>query len=184
MKLAILFGASAVGKTTVGQALAKITDLKLFHSHMGIEPVIEIFGRRDIPTEEKIREAVFEEFVKSDLYGIIFTYFFNLDKPAAWDYFMRLVDIFECKGAEIYFVELVASQEVRLQRNGTENRLLHKPSKRNVAASNARLIELDEKIRIVSRDNEIPFENYMKIDNTRLQPEDVADLIKNTFLLM
>ena len=44
MKLVIIFGNLAVGKMTVGQELAKITDLKLFHNHMTIEPVIEIFG--------------------------------------------------------------------------------------------------------------------------------------------
>lgn len=29
---------------TVGQELMKITDLRLFHNHMTIEPVLEIFG--------------------------------------------------------------------------------------------------------------------------------------------
>jgi chloramphenicol 3-O-phosphotransferase len=183
MKLVILFGASAVGKTTVGQALARITPLGLFHSHMGIEPIVEIFGRRDIRTEERIREAIFEEFAKSDLYGMIFTYFCNLDKPAAWNYFKSLIDIFEYNDADIYFIELVASQEIRLQRNGTESRLRHKPSKRDIEASNSRLIELDNIIRIVSHEGEIPYENYMKIDNSDLTPDDVAEMIKNKFLL-
>ena len=40
MKLVIIFGNLAVGKMTVGQELAKITNLKLFHNHMTIEPVI------------------------------------------------------------------------------------------------------------------------------------------------
>ena len=44
MKLVLLFGDCAVGKMTVGQELAKITDLRLFHNHMTIEPVLEIFG--------------------------------------------------------------------------------------------------------------------------------------------
>ena len=39
MKLVLLFGDCAVGKMTVGQELAKITDLRLFHNHMTIEPV-------------------------------------------------------------------------------------------------------------------------------------------------
>jgi len=46
MKLVIIFGAGAVGKMTVGQELMKITDLRLYHGHMDIEPVIEIFGYR------------------------------------------------------------------------------------------------------------------------------------------
>lgn len=44
MKLLFLIGNSAVGKMTVEQELMKITDLRLFHNHMTIEPVIEIFG--------------------------------------------------------------------------------------------------------------------------------------------
>lgn len=40
MKLVIIFGNLAIGKMTVGQELAKITNLKLFHNHMTIEPVI------------------------------------------------------------------------------------------------------------------------------------------------
>ena len=47
MKLLFIIGDAAVGKMTVGQELMKITELRLFHNHMTIEPVIEIFGRYD-----------------------------------------------------------------------------------------------------------------------------------------
>jgi len=183
MKFVMLFGAPAVGKMTVGQELAKITNLRLFHGHMSIEPVVGIFGRRDVKTEARLREVVFEEFAKSDLHGMIFTYFCALDNKDAWLYVEKLIDIFQDNGAEIYFVELVASQEVRLKRNGTANRLLHKPSKQDIEKSNARLIELDEKIRIISFDGEIPYKNYTKIDNSNLEPIDVAGMIKKEFLL-
>ena len=45
MKRLFLIGDTAVGKMTVGQKLMIITGLRLFHDHMTIEPVIEIFGR-------------------------------------------------------------------------------------------------------------------------------------------
>ena len=51
MKLVFILGDAAVGKMTVGQELMKITDLRLFHNHMTIEPVIEIFGRYDGKTD-------------------------------------------------------------------------------------------------------------------------------------
>ena len=38
MKVLFLFGDAAVGKMTVGQELRKITDLRLFHNNMTIEP--------------------------------------------------------------------------------------------------------------------------------------------------
>lgn len=44
MKLVLIIGDAAVGKMTVGQELMKITDLRLFHNHMAIEPVLDIFG--------------------------------------------------------------------------------------------------------------------------------------------
>lgn len=44
MKLVLIVGSGAVGKMTVGQELMKRTGLRLFHNHMMIEPVIEIFG--------------------------------------------------------------------------------------------------------------------------------------------
>ena len=48
MKLVFILGNAAVGKMTVGQALMKITNLRLFHNHMTIEPVMEIFGNTTI----------------------------------------------------------------------------------------------------------------------------------------
>ena len=41
--LVIIFGPPAVGKMTVGSELAKLTGLKLFHNHMTIEPLLELF---------------------------------------------------------------------------------------------------------------------------------------------
>ena len=71
MKLVILIGAGAVGKMTVGQELVKITDLRLYHNHMDIELVIEVFGKLVRGVGARIREVIFEEFAKSDLYGLI-----------------------------------------------------------------------------------------------------------------
>jgi len=82
MKLIIIFDAGAVGKMTVGQELSKITDLRLYHGHMDIEPVIEIFGKRVGTAVTRIREVIFDEFVKSDLYGMIFTFMWALDVQA------------------------------------------------------------------------------------------------------
>ena len=43
MKLVYIFGPQAVGKMTVGQELAKITGLNLFHNHMTIDLVSNFF---------------------------------------------------------------------------------------------------------------------------------------------
>lgn len=181
MKLVFLIGDAAAGKMTVGQELMKITDLRLFHNHMAIEPVIEIFGYYHGKSITKIREVVFEEFAASDNYGLIFTYMWAFDQKSDWDYVEHVTNIFREKGADVYYVELDAPQEIRLQRNVTENRLKNKASKRDIEISNQRLIDADNKYRCVSNDGEIQFENYIKIDNSNLSAEHVAKMIKKHF---
>ena len=91
--------------------------------------------------------------------------------------------IFAPYGTEFYYVELVAPQEVRLARNATANRIANKPSKADVEASNERLKDEDAKYRLVSLEGEIPFDNYLRIDNSSLSPEETAKLIRDTFSL-
>ena len=183
MKFVFMIGDGAVGKMTVGQELAKITGLRLFHNHMTIEPVLEIFGSFHGPAIKRLREVIFEEFAKTDNYGMIFTFMWAFDMQSDWDYHDWVCSIFEPYGTEFYYVELVADQQTRLQRNGTENRLRHKASKRDVEASNARLLRDNENHRLESYPGELPFENYVKIDNTHLAPEQVAAIIKERFAL-
>ena len=181
MKLLFLFGDAAVGKMTVGQELAKITDLRLFHNHMTIEPVIEIFGYFNPEAIIRLRQVIFEEYAKTDNYGMIFTFMFAFDSQADWDETERIKDIFRPYGTEFYYVELVAPQKIRLERNATENRLKNKASKRDIEISNQRLLNDDINHRFESLDGEIPFENYIKIDNSDIPPETAARMIKERF---
>lgn len=181
MKLVNIFGNGAVGKMTVGQELMKLTGLRLFHNHMTIEPVIEIFGYYNHKVVDQMREMIFQEFAASDQNGMIFTYMWAFDQQSDWDYMDHVRDIFEKNGGTVYYVELVASQEIRLKRNVTENRLRHKASKRDIEVSNRRLIDADKKYRCESYDGEITFENYIKIDNSELAPDVVARMIQERF---
>lgn len=183
MKLLFMIGDAAVGKMTVGQELMKITDLRLFHNHMTIEPVIEIFGKYDGKTISQIREVVFKNFAASDNYGMIFTYMWAFDCKDDWDYIEHVKEIFKPYDTEFYYVELIAPQEVRLQRNATENRLNYKASKRDIELSNQRLINDDKNYRCVSYEGEITFDNYLRIDNSDKEPAEVARLIKEAFNL-
>ena len=183
MKLVFILGDAAVGKMTVGQELMKITDLRLFHNHMTIEPVIEIMGRFDGKLRDDMRELIFRHFAASDNYGMIFTYMMDFDMQSEWDYLEHVKSIFAPYGTEFYYVELIAPQEVRLRRNKTENRLLHKPSKRDIEVSDQRLIRDDANHRCVSYPGEIPFENYLRIENADLPAAEAARRIKDYFQL-
>lgn len=183
MKLLFLIGNAAVGKMTVGQELMKRCDLRLFHNHMMIEPVLEIFGYFHSEAIRRMRRTVFEEFAKSDAYRMIFAYMWAFDQPSDWAYIEQVKEIFAPYNTTFYYVELVASQQVRLERNATENRLKNKASKRDLESSNRRLLADDAAYRLESLPGEIPFDNYLRIDNTNLSPEETARIICERFLL-
>lgn len=51
----------------------------------------------------------------------------------------------------------------------------------DIETSNQRLINDDENHRCVSHEGEITFDNYLRIDNSNKEPDEVARLIKDTF---
>ena len=183
MRLLFIFGAHAAGKMTVGQAVSRITPLKLFHNHMTIEPVIDLFGCYNGAVTQKLREVVFEEFVKTDNYGLIFTFIWAFSEQADWDYVARISQMYRDAGAQVDYVELIAPQDVRLIRNRTENRLKEKPSKRDVELSETRFLSAESRYRCVSEPGEIVSglgvapERYLRIENENLSPEEVAEMI-------
>ena len=183
--LVIIIGPHAVGKMTVGQELAKITDLRLFHNHMSIELTRKLFAHSEKEwsvLNETIRKTVFELFAKGDFSGLIFTYMCAFDLQSEFDYLQNVIDLFQSKSADCYVVELCADFEERLVRNKSENRLLHKESKRDLAWSEAEMRKTSEKYRLNSYEGEtLPFENYLKIDNTHLPPDEVARRICEHF---
>lgn len=183
--LVIILGPHAVGKMTVGQELAKLTGLRLFHNHMSIELTRKLFSDSEKEwgaLNEAIRQKVFELFAKGDFHGLIFTYMCAFDMQSEFDYLRNVTELFKSNGADCYVVELCADFEERLIRNKSENRLLNKESKRNIEWSEAEMRSTSEKYRLNSRDGEkLPFENYLKIDNTNLSAEETARIIKKHF---
>lgn len=186
MKFILLMGPQAVGKMTVGQELEKITNLKLFHNHMSIELILNFFdyGTPSFLRLSKIlREGIFNEVASSNLEGLIFTYVWYFDDKHDCDYIENLTKIFRDRGADIYYVELESDLEERIKRNKTEHRLNHKPSKRGEAGSNEKLRESMIKHRLNSLEGEIKEKNYLKINNTNMDPKTVAVKIKEKFNL-
>ena len=186
MKFILITGPQAVGKMTVGQELGKITGLKLFHNHMSIELVLNLFNY-ETPQFKRlstlIREEIFKEVASSNLDGLIFTYVWDFNDKHDWDYIEKLIQVFRDKNSQIYFVELEADLEERIKRNKTEHRLNHKPSKRNMAGSDDKLRESIKKHRLNSLEGEIREKNYIKINNTNIISENVAKQIKEKFNL-
>ena len=185
-KLVLITGPQAVGKMTVGQELTKITNLKLFHNHMSIDFVSNFFsygteiGRNLV---NKIRMEILEAVAKSDLEGIIFTVVMAYDCKEDVEQMEKMKNSFKENNGEVYYIELQAPLEIRMERNKTENRKKHKPSKRDEEFSERLLLRSDIAFRTESEEGEVTEKNYLKIDNTNISAKEVAKIIKEKFNL-
>ena len=167
---------------TVGQEVQKLTDYRVFHNHMTIDLVTPFF---DFGTPlfsslvDSFRKQILIEIAKSDLPGVIFTFVWALDIQEDTDFVEELREIFTSRGGNVYFVELASDLETRLKRNKTENRLLHKPSKRNLEWSENNLLNIEENY-VMNSEGKIPFDDpYLKINNAESSAQEAALKIKN-----
>lgn len=184
MKLVIIIGPPAVGKMSVGRELSKITELKLFHNHMTIELVLNFFNFGDESFHKLVssfRKQIFEEVAKSNLKGLIFTYVCDFDDLNDNNYLENLEKIFE--NADIYYIELEADLDERLKRNKCESRLMEKPSKRDLEKSERILLQHVENHKLNSDEGYFEGKNYLRINNTNLEVHEVAQFIKDKFIL-
>ncbi|MGM0845572.1 MAG: shikimate kinase [Bacillota bacterium] len=183
MKLVLLFGPQAVGKMTVGQSLSKATGMKLLHNHMTIDLLQPLFGFTPEMWRltHHFREEIFKSFAKTNEIGLITTFVWAFNMKEDWEFVEKIISIFKEQEGEIYLVELEAGIEERIKRNRTPNRLEHKPTKRNLEQSEEHLLSSMKTLRLNSLQNEIKAENYLRINNTFLSSDEVADLIKEEF---
>jgi len=183
MKFVLIFGPQAVGKMTVGQELVKRTELKLFHNHMTLEMLSPIFGfgPETWRLSTLFRFEIFKAVADSDLEGMIFTFVWAFNEKEDWEFVESLCRIFDAKGGDLYFVELEANLDERLERNKTPNRLEHKPSKRDIEWSDNELKTSMDQYRLNSLEGEMNKKNYIKINNTDKSAEEVSNIIKDTF---
>lgn len=184
MNFIVIFGPPAVGKMTVGYELAKLTGMKVFHNHMTIDLILEFFpyGHKKFSTlVSEFRQRIFEEVATSDLPGMIFTYVWALDQPADKEQVDSYCDIFRRNGANVYFVELEAHLMERLERNKSEFRLSKKSSKRDTSRSEKNLLNTESQYQMNTDGDFFYQENYLKINNTNISPEETAKRILTVF---
>ena len=184
--LIVVCGPHAVGKMTVAESLRDKLRYNMMMNHDSIELSDRIFGFATPAQKELnecIREKTFEMAVKHNV-DLIFTYVCAFDEPEEKNYLTQLKDLFEHNGGRFFFVELFADIETRIARNETPHRLERKPSKRDVSWSRRDLLDGAAKYRLNSNEDEIWFENHLKIDNTSLEPDQVADMVISKFHLI
>lgn len=145
MRLLLIIGPPAVGKMTVGRAIAARSDFRLFHNHHTIEPLVEVFGHGTAPFNVlniEFRRRVIEEAARNNV-DLIFTLVWNLEDPDDNSYVEQLVAPFDEAGGEVWVLELAADLETRLVRNRGESRLAAKPTKRDVEWSDGNVRRME-----------------------------------------
>jgi hypothetical protein len=144
MDLYVIFGPSAVGKATVGKALAAATGYKLFHNHMVIDLVYKLFDfgegpfwdlvkdfRRKIfralraagdPKSEFAKGSHSDEQSRAQVPGVIFTYVWSFDSDEDYQELCSYLRDLGVEPSKVKYVELYAQQNVRLRRNRQPSR--------------------------------------------------------------
>ena len=184
--LLFVVGSPAVGKMSVGQAVAERTGLRLFHNHIAIELALRYFDYgtpafRRIDTA--IRRLVIEEVAASDLPGLVFTFVWAFNLPEEQVFIDECARPFRERGARVLFVELEATQAERLKRIAGVSRLAEKPSRRDLDASRRDLLADDARYQLNSGGKFDERQDYLRINNTLLTPGEVAERVIEHFAL-
>ncbi len=184
--LIVVTGPQAVGKMTVAEKIKEKLGYSLMVNHDSIEVSDKIFERGSDAQKElntMIRVAAFETAIKYNI-DMIFTFVTAFDCSEDIEYLNNLRRMFEATGGQFYFVELEADVQTRLERNVTPHRLESKYTKNDVETSKKDLLETMEKYRLNSNAGELIFPNHIKINNTNLEPEEVARIVIEKFGLI
>ena len=183
--LIVVAGPQAVGKMTVAEELKEKLGFSLLVNHDSIEVSKKIFDSNEKAWRDLnglIRENVFQIAVQNNV-NLIFTFVVAFDMQEDIDYLNKLKNLFETSGGKFYFIELEADLETRLARNLTPHRLEEKKSKRDIKWSENELLSSMEKYRLNTNEGEKLFENQIKINNTDLEPDEVANIVIEKFNL-
>lgn len=181
--LLMILGPPAVGKMTVGRAVADRSAFRLFHNHHSIEMLLDVFDYGTPPFRRlntEIRSRVIEEAAAAGT-DLVFTFVMGMDEQDEADYLGRLASPY---ADDVAVVELVADLDTRLVRNRTEHRLAEKKSKRDVEWSDGNVRQLEADYRMTSEPGrDAPGERllarwpHLAVDNTDLSADETADRV-------
>jgi len=170
----ILLGPQAVGKMTISQRLSEITGFGALINHHLIDLCSTVYPYGSTDSEElrlRLTKTIVNDSIDLNK-SIIITRTFDFSSCYSIKEFMYLQSI-----SKSIFIELTASLTTRLKRNKTENRLKHKPSKRNTLLSEKRIIKTNKEFIYSPPNNLLNKDNYHKINNDYLSVDETCEII-------
>ncbi len=183
--LIFIIGPQAVGKMTVGQELSRATGYKFMHNHQTIDLLLPIFDYGSpsfVRLLKEFRRSIFEEVAANDSPGFIFSFVPDFDSVLDRAETESYAEPFRRRNGRVLFVELEAPLDIRLERNRGEQRLHHKPSKRDVEFSQQLLLDGEDCRSNSNGDFPYP-DRHLKINNQSLSPREVVARVCTHFEL-
>jgi gluconate kinase len=177
-----IYGVAAVGKFTVANELYKLIDYKFFHNHHTHDMVRQLFRRGEIHSArliENIRFLIFKEIAEAKI-NVVTTHAYEstfVSQTGLTDdmYMKKIESIITKKGGRLCFVHLIADDKEILKR-------VTGKSRKNFM----KLMDKDIMKKILKENDcrtSAPVKNNLQIDNTKLSPKKVAEIIKKHFEL-
>lgn len=172
MNLIFLYGPPASGKLTVAEKLSEITGIPLFHNHLSRDIVKHLYGsklRDHYELVDKIRYEIFDYCSKNNT-DIIFTYVYegSEDDQNIKDF----INIIENNNGKVNFIELTADRQDLIDRVSNESRTRYKK-----LTDPIKMKEITEDMSIYS----MPFVDAIKINTSKLSPEEAVSIIIDSF---
>ena len=178
----VFYGVTAVGKYTVAKEFQKQTEYKFFHNHHAYDIARSLFESGTIHISrlyENLSFTIFKEIANAKL-NTATTQAFYADYVSETglsdkNYMRKIESIINRAGGTAYFVHLKANKEVLLKRvagNSRKNFL-----KMNDPKALLRRLNNKKKDLITSA----PVKNNLVIDNTKLSPKKVSDIVIKHF---
>ncbi len=169
MKLIFIYGSPAVGKLTVANEIAKLTNFKVFHNHLTVDAVLPIFEFGSPPftkLNDEFRKLLIAEAVSNNV-NLITTYCYakDLDDERVGN----LLKLVEDNGGEVNLVLL------KCERKELEKRVLAESRQKFEKVKTVEL--LDEVLDKYELFSTLPNRESLVIDNTNLSAETVAEHI-------
>jgi len=127
MRLVFLWGLPGTGKLTVAKELSALTGWNLFHNHLTVDLLLEVFpfgSGEFVELREQIWLSVFRAAAECEMPGLIFT--FNPENTVRQSFIEQSLAVVSKHGGRVEFVEMLCEESVLESRLDTPERRVYR----------------------------------------------------------